>query len=166
MSYIMSILHRLLRDVFYLCTKKKDFKMTEFTPYLSLIGGVLIGLGAVIFMAANGRIAGMTGILTGVLPPVSKDWAVRAAFLAGAVVAPMIYVALGNEIPFSVPPSALMLVLGGFLVGLGVFFGGGCTSGHGVCGMARFSVRSFIATLSFMVTTFVTVFVIRHMLGL
>ena len=102
--------------------------MTEFTPYLSLIGGVLIGLGAVIFMAANGRIAGMTGILTGVLPPVSKDWAVRAAFLAGAVVAPMIYVALGNDIPFSVPPSALMLVLGGFLVGLGVFFGGGCTS--------------------------------------
>ena len=88
--------------------------MTEFTPYLSLIGGIFIGLGAVIFMAANGRIAGMTGILTGVLPPVSKDWVVRATFLAGAVVTPMIYVALGNDIPFSVPPSALMLVLGGF----------------------------------------------------
>ena len=140
--------------------------MTEFTPYLSLIGGVFIGLGAVIFMAANGRIAGMTGILTGVLPPVSKDWVVRATFLAGAVVTPMIYVALGNDIPFSVPSSVLMLVLGGFLVGLGVFFGGGCTSGHGVCGMARFSVRSLIATLSFMVTTFATVFVIRHILGL
>jgi len=78
----------------------------------------------------------------------------------------MIYVSLGNDIPFYVPSSVLMLVLGGFLVGLGVFFGGGCTSGHGVCGMARFSVRSLIATLSFMVTTFATVFVIRHILGL
>ena len=140
--------------------------MTEFTPYLSLIGGLFIGLGAVIFMAANGRIAGMTGILGGILPPVAKDWAVRAAFLVGSVVAPMMYVSLGNDIPFSVPSSVLMLVLGGFLVGLGVFFGGGCTSGHGVCGMARFSVRSLIATLSFMVTTFATVFVIRHILGL
>ena len=140
--------------------------MTEFTPYLSLIGGIFIGLGAVIFMAANGRIAGMTGILGGILPPVAKDWAVRAAFLVGSVVAPMMYVSLGNDIPFSVPSSVLMLVLGGFLVGLGVFFGGGCTSGHGVCGMARFSVRSLIATLSFMVTTFATVFVIRHILGL
>ncbi len=140
--------------------------MTVFTPYLSLIGGLFIGLGAVIFMAANGRIAGMTGILGGILPPVAKDWAVRAAFLVGSVVAPMMYVSLGNDIPFSVPSSVLMLVLGGFLVGLGVFFGGGCTSGHGVCGMARFSVRSLIATLSFMVTTFATVFVIRHILGL
>jgi len=156
----------MFHDVFYPYTKEKDLKMTEFTPYLSLIGGLFIGLGAVIFMAANGRIAGMTGILGGVLPPVAKGWAVRAAFLVGAVVAPMIYVSLGNDIPFYVPSSVLMLVLGGFLVGLGVFFGGGCTSGHGVCGMARFSVRSLIATLSFMVTTFATVFVIRHILGL
>jgi uncharacterized protein len=156
----------MLHDVFYPCKNEKDLKMTVFTPYLSLIGGLFIGLGAVIFMAANGRIAGMTGILGGILPPVAKDWAVRAAFLVGSVVAPMMYVSLGNDIPFSVPSSVLMLVLGGFLVGLGVFFGGGCTSGHGVCGMARFSVRSLIATLSFMVTTFATVFVIRHILGL
>jgi uncharacterized membrane protein YedE/YeeE len=156
----------MLHDVFYPCKNEKDLKMTVFTPYLSLIGGMFIGLGAVIFMAANGRIAGMTGILGGILPPVAKDWAVRAAFLVGSVVAPMMYVSLGNDIPFSVPSSVLMLVLGGFLVGLGVFFGGGCTSGHGVCGMARFSVRSLIATLSFMVTTFATVFVIRHILGL
>ncbi|MFQ3357459.1 MAG: putative membrane protein YedE/YeeE [Paracoccaceae bacterium] len=143
-----------------------EIKMTESTPYLSLIGGILIGLGSVIFMAGNGRIAGMTGILTGVLPPMATDWPVRAAFLAGAVASPMIYVAYGNDILFSVPPSTAMLVIGGFCVGLGVFFGGGCTSGHGVCGMARFSVRSFLATVSFMAAAFLTVFVTRHILGL
>ncbi len=113
--------------------------ITEFTPYMSLGGGILIGLAATLLMAFNGRIAGMTGILGGILPPVSSDWPWRAAFLAGAIIAPMIYVMSGNTIGFSVPISTGALVIGGLIVGVGVMFGSGCTSGHGVCGMARLS---------------------------
>jgi len=139
--------------------------ITEFTPYMSLGGGILIGLAAALLMAFNGRIAGMTGILGGILPPVSSDWPWRAAFLAGAIIAPMIYVMSGNTIGFSVPISTGALVIGGLIVGVGVMFGSGCTSGHGVCGMARLSPRSIAATLVFMVSTGITVFVVRHIIG-
>jgi uncharacterized protein len=135
---------------------------TIFTPYLSLAGGILIGLSAVMLMALNGRIAGMTGILTGVLPPLSSDWQWRAAFLAGSVIAPMLWLALGNEIAFAVPVSMTALVFGGLIVGVGVAFSGGCTSGHGVCGIARLSPRSIAATAVFMLTAFATVWLIRH----
>lgn len=140
--------------------------MTEFTPLLSLLGGTLIGLSAVLLMAFNGRIAGMTGILTGLLPPVVSDWPWRAAFIAGAIVAPMLILAVSNEaIGFesSVPPP--WLAISGLIVGVGVYFGSGCTSGHGVCGMARLSPRSVAATAIFMATTTATVFVVRHVLG-
>lgn len=140
--------------------------MTEFTPWLSLFGGSLIGLAAVLLMAFHGRIAGMTGILSGLVPPFSNDWGWRAAFLAGAVGAPALIVAMtGYTIPFESPTSAPWLVVGGLIVGVGVYFGSGCTSGHGVCGMARVSPRSIVATLTFMVSTAITVFVIRHLIG-
>lgn len=141
--------------------------MTTFTPFASLLGGALIGLAAVILMATHGRIAGISGILSGLLPPGAADRAWRAAFVAGAVGAPMLIVMLsGNAaIAFESPVPAPWLVVGGLIVGIGVQFGSGCTSGHGVCGMARLSARSIAATLTFMATTTVTVFVVRHVLG-
>ena len=140
--------------------------MTEFTPLLSLLGGTLIGLSAVLLMAFSGRIAGMTGILTGLLPPVASDWPWRAAFIAGAIVAPMLILAVSNEaIGFESPVPSPWLAISGLIVGVGVYFGSGCTSGHGVCGMARLSPRSIAATAIFMATTTATVFVIRHVLG-
>lgn len=140
--------------------------MTEFTPLFSLSGGALIGLAAVLLMAFHGRIAGMTGILTAVIPPLHTDWAWRAAFLAGAIVAPMLIVAVfGDVVGFHSPVPVQWLIGGGLVVGIGVYFGSGCTSGHGVCGIARLSPRSVVATLVFMASTAATVFVIRHLLG-
>lgn len=140
--------------------------MTEFTPALSLLGGTLIGLSAVLLMALHGRIAGMTGILTGLLPPVASDWGWRAAFLVGAIGAPSLLLALtGLSLPYSSPVPLPWIVVGGLVVGVGVYFGSGCTSGHGVCGLARLSPRSLVATLVFMGTAFLTVFVARHLLG-
>ena len=139
--------------------------MTDFTPIQSLLGGILIGLSAVLLMALHGRVAGMTGILTGVIPPVASDWRWRAVFLGGAVIAPVIYLAAGGVIPFEVPVSTGALIFGGLLVGIGVHFGNGCPSGHGICGLARFSPRSLAAVLTFMLTAFATVFVVRHVIG-
>ena len=139
--------------------------MTDFTPFQSLIGGALIGLSAVLLMALHGRIAGMTGILTGIIPPLSTDWPWRLAFLAGAIAAPLLLALAGKDIPFSVPVPTAALVVGGFLVGIGVHFGGGCPSGHGICGIARLSPRSFVAVATFMAAAFVTVFIIRHVIG-
>lgn len=140
--------------------------MTDFTPLTSLAGGALIGAAAVLLMAFHGRIAGMTGILTGLIPPVAPDWGWRAAFLAGAIAAPaLITLAMGDVIAFSSDVPTLWLVIGGLVVGVGVYFGSGCTSGHGICGMARLSPRSIVATLVFMATTAATVFVIRHVIG-
>lgn len=96
--------------------------ITEFTPWQSLIGGALIGLSAVLLMALHGRIAGMTAIIGGVLPPLSSDWQWRAAFLVGAIVAPLVFLAAGGEIGFAVPPSTGMLIAGGFIVGIGVTY--------------------------------------------
>ena len=138
--------------------------MTDFTPWTSLAGGMLIGLSAVLLMAFHGRIAGLSGVLGGLLPPFSIDWQWRIAFLTGAITAPMIYMAISGPIEFSVPVGPAALIVGGLIVGVGVTFGNGCPSGHGVCGMARLSPRSFVATLSFMATALVTVFLIRHML--
>lgn len=140
--------------------------MTEFTPYLSLFGGTLIGLAAVLLMAFHGRIAGMTGILTGLLPPFSSDWAWRVAFIVGAIIAPaLVLLSTGQAIGFASPVATPWLVVGGFIVGVGVYFGSGCTSGHGVCGMARLSPRSLAATATFMAAAIITVFIVRHVLG-
>ncbi|MFV0299232.1 MAG: YeeE/YedE family protein [Hyphomicrobiaceae bacterium] len=141
--------------------------MTDFTPLQSLAGGMLIGLAAVILMATNGRIAGMTGILGGLMPPWSgTDWLWRLVFLAAAICASAAYYWGFGFLPtVTVTTPHALLVVGGFLVGIGVTFGGGCTSGHGVCGISRLSPRSFVATGTFMVTTVITVYVMRHVIG-
>jgi hypothetical protein len=138
---------------------------TAFTPVASLSGGVLIGLASVLLMAVAGRIMGATGILTGALfGPDDRGW--RIALLAGMAAGPLAVLALTGQMPaVEVPVSMPMLLVGGFIVGLGVTWGSGCTSGHGVCGMARLSPRSFAATATFMVTTAITVFVVRHVFG-
>jgi uncharacterized membrane protein YedE/YeeE len=139
--------------------------MTDFTPWQSLFGGALIGLSAVLLMALHGRIAGITGIVSGVIPPLASDWQWRAAFLVGAIVAPLLLILAGGQIAFSVPVSTAAMILGGELVGIGVHFGNGCPSGHGICGIARLSPRSVVAVLVFMATAFVTVYVTHHVLG-
>lgn len=140
---------------------------TVFTPFQSLGGGALIGLASVLLMAALGRIMGATGILAGLLQPTGlSDWSWRAAILLGMMSGPLALLALSGQLPaVQVPVSTPMLLIGGFIVGIGVTFSSGCTSGHGVCGMARLSPRSITATLTFMLTTGITVYVIRHVLG-
>lgn len=140
---------------------------TAFTPLQSLGGGALIGLGAVMLMATMGRVMGATGILAGVVQPSNlSDWSWRAAVLVGMICGPLVVLIITGELPaIQVPISTTMMVIGGFIVGIGVTFGSGCTSGHGVCGMARLSPRSIVATLTFMITTGITVYVVRHVLG-
>lgn len=140
---------------------------TIFTPWQSLAGGVLIGLASVLLMLTLGRIMGATGILAGVLTPSTHpDTGWRFAILAGMISGPLALLALTGQMPaVEVPVSMPMLLIGGLLVGIGVTYASGCTSGHGVCGMARLSRRSFAATATFMLTTGLTVFVIRHVLG-
>ncbi len=141
--------------------------MTDFTPLSAAIGGLLIGLAAVLMMMTTGRIAGVSGYLSRLLPPYSDDaTAVRLSFVVGLVLAPLIYQTVSAEpIATSINPNVVLLIAAGLLVGFGSVWGGGCTSGHGVCGLARFSVRSLAATAAFMATGIVTVFVTRHLLG-
>ncbi|WP_415404782.1 YeeE/YedE family protein [Tateyamaria sp. SN3-11] len=141
--------------------------VTEFTPLASLAGGVLIGLAAVSLMALRGRIMGATGILAGALLPASLyDWTWRAALLCGMLVGPWVFFVFAGQLPTIVVPASMpLLIVGGLLVGVGVTLGSGCTSGHGVCGMARLSPRSFAATGTFMLTTGLTVYALRHIWG-
>lgn len=140
---------------------------TDFTPWASLGGGALIGLAAVLLMALHGRILGATGILGGLLrfnDP--ADWRLRAALVVGMAAGPLVYLVATGRMPvIDLPIPNTAVVLGGLIVGIGVSYGGGCTSGHGVCGIARFSRRSMIATATFMATAIVTVCVIRHVVG-
>ena len=141
--------------------------MTEFTPLMSLAGGALIGLAAVALMGLLGRIAGINGILSGLIAlPGSSDWTWRAAFVLGLLGSPLVVLLATGSLPaLSVPVSPVMVGIGGVLVGIGTSLGSGCTSGHGVCGIARLSKRSITATLTFMATALITVFVIRHVIG-
>ncbi len=140
---------------------------TDFTPWTSLAGGALIGLAAVLLMALHGRILGATGILGGLLRFNDRDdWTLRAVVLAGMMAGPLALLLIRGEMPvIEVPVSTTGIVVGGLIVGIGVSYGGGCTSGHGVCGNARFSRRSIVATVTFMATAFATVYVNRHLLG-
>lgn len=140
---------------------------TQFTPWASLGGGALIGLATVLLMALHGRILGATGILGGLMRWGNMaDWSLRAALLAGMAAGPLVILSLTGQVPpVDIPVSTLAVVVSGLIVGVGVSYGGGCTSGHGVCGNARFSLRSIVATLTFMATSFVTVFVVRHVMG-
>lgn len=141
--------------------------VTEFTPLQSMAGGMLIGLAATLLMLFHGRIAGITGILAGVLPPAPmREAGWRWAFLAGMVASPLVVAGLLRlPIPFQAVTSPLGMIVSGVIVGIGVSYGSGCTSGHGICGLSRFSVRSLVATLVFMASTGATVFVVRHVLG-
>jgi hypothetical protein len=139
--------------------------MTTFTPLLSLFGGALIGLAAVLLMAANGRIAGISGIAGRILPPYEDGEAgPRLAFVVGLIAAPLFYLGMGGAIVQTIGDNLALLAVAGFLVGFGSVYGGGCTSGHGVCGIARLSPRSLVATGVFMAAAMVTVFVARHAL--
>lgn len=136
-----------------------------FTPWTSLTGGLLIGLAASLFVLLNGRIAGISGVIGGLLRPRTGDTAWRLAFLLGMLLAPAVY-ALFRQLPESeIAAGTPMLIVAGLLVGVGTRFGAGCTSGHGVCGLARGSARSLVATASFMLAGFVTVFIVRHVVG-
>jgi uncharacterized protein len=140
---------------------------TEFTPFASTIGGALIGVSAVMLLALNGRIAGISGILSRLLPPFAGNEPVEAAvFVLGLIAAPLVYAAIAGA-PFAqdVPDDAVLMTVAGLLVGFGTGIGGGCTSGHGVCGIARASPRSLAATAIFIATGFATVFTLRHLLG-
>jgi uncharacterized membrane protein YedE/YeeE len=140
---------------------------TAFTPWASLGGGVLIGIASTLLMLTLGRVMGATGILAGMFAPSSgPDFAWRAALLAGMVSGPGLVWLVSGEMPaVQVPISTLALIIGGVIVGIGVTFGSGCTSGHGVCGMARLSPRSLVATITFMIFTGLTVYLIRHVFG-
>ena len=136
-----------------------------FTPWSALIGGVLIGLAAAMLVLLNGRIAGISGVLGGLLRPVSGDVAWRVAFVLGLVGSPWVY---GLVTAWPVPridAGYTARVVAGLLVGVGTRYGSGCTSGHGVCGLSRLSPRSLVATVAFMAAGFLTVFVLRHVLG-
>jgi len=140
---------------------------TAFTPIASLAGGVLIGIASTLLMLTLGRVMGATGVLAGLFQPASsQDVAWRVALLAGMVSGPALVWLMSGEMPaVEVPVSTAALIVGGLIVGVGVTYGSGCTSGHGVCGMARLSPRSIAATVTFMIFTGVTVYLVRHVFG-
>jgi uncharacterized membrane protein YedE/YeeE len=138
---------------------------THFTPWLSLAGGLAIGLAAAALILFNGRIAGISGIVGGMLRATSGERLWRAAFIAGLVLAPLLATAFGWHVPLQIDAGWPAVTAAGFIVGIGTRYAGGCTSGHGVCGISRGARRSLVATATFMAAGFVTVFVLRHMIG-
>ncbi len=140
---------------------------TEFTPIASVAGGALIGCAAVILMLMSGRIAGVSGILSRLIMPGTDSKPLQAfAFIAGLIAAPLAWMAVsGHSVAQTVTENLPLAAVAGLLVGFGAVYGGGCTSGHGVCGLARLSPRSFVATAIFMATAIVVVFVARHIVG-
>jgi uncharacterized membrane protein YedE/YeeE len=138
---------------------------THFTPWSSFAGGLLIGVAVAAFVLIHGRVAGISGILGGLLRPAGQDVGWRIAFIVGLFAAPALY-GLFNRLPVATIEAGFpVMVLAGLLVGVGTRYGSGCTSGHGVCGIARLSPRSLAATATFMAAGFVTVFVVRHLLA-
>lgn len=140
--------------------------MENFTPVSALIGGVLIGAAATLMLWANGRITGISGILGGILFPVKLEVVWRVLFVAGLLSASLAYMFFtGATLPISEQVSPVLTAVAGLLVGIGTRMGSGCTSGHGICGIARFSQRSILATCVFMAAGIATVFVLRQLLG-
>ena len=137
----------------------------HFTPWTSLAGGALIGVAASLFVLLNGRVAGISGVLGGLLRPSSGDVGWRVAFVAGLMAAPAVWLLFGALPEFTVDANNGLLVAAGLVVGVSTRYGAGCTSGHGVCGLSRFSYRSLVATASFMAAGFACVFVVRHVLA-
>ncbi|MEM8511308.1 putative membrane protein YedE/YeeE [Massilia sp. MP_M2] len=137
----------------------------DFTPWTALGGGLLIGLAAALLVLFNGRIAGISGIVGGLLRPAPGERGWRIAFLAGLIVAPLVYMLAAPLPAMHIDAGTGTLIAAGLIVGIGTRYGAGCTSGHGVCGLARASARSLAATLAFMGAGFATVFIIRHLLA-
>ena len=136
----------------------------HFTLGMSLLGGLLIGTASALFILANGRIAGISGILGGLLRPTSGDVMWRLAFLLGLIVAPAVLAVFVAPVIPTIDAGPTTLIIAGLLVGIGTRYGGGCTSGHGICGLSRLSPRSLIATLAFMGSGMAIVFAMRHLL--
>jgi uncharacterized membrane protein YedE/YeeE len=136
-----------------------------FTPWTALAGGIIIGIASVLLALANGRIAGISGIVGGLLRPAFPEASWRMAFLAGLIAAPLVYTAYAALPEIIVVAGYPTLIVAGLAVGIGTRYGAGCTSGHGVCGLSRLSPRSLVAMLAFMAAGFATVFVVRHVLG-
>lgn len=137
-----------------------------FTPWSALAGGVLIGLAAAMFVLINGRIAGISGILGGLLRPMRGDLGWRIAFLIGLVGSPWVYAAFAQVPAPVIEAGPAAIIVAGLLVGIGTRYASGCTSGHGVCGLSQLSPRSLVATAAFMAAGFLTVWVARHLLGI
>ncbi len=137
----------------------------SFTPWGSLAGGLIIGIAVAMFFLLNGRIAGISGVLGGLLRPVRGDIAWRVAFVAGLAASPLVYAVFGTLPLPEIDADAPILIAAGLLVGIGTRYGAGCTSGHGVCGISRLSPRSLFATAVFMAAGFATVWVTRHLMG-
>ena len=136
----------------------------SFTPGSAAIGGALIGCAAAMLALLSGRVAGVSGIIGGLLRPQRGDLSWRIAFVAGLLVAPAIYGLVTRLPDITIDATLPTLALAGLLVGIGTRYGSGCTSGHGICGISRLSARSIVATLCFMAAGFATVFVVRHLL--
>jgi uncharacterized protein len=137
----------------------------SFTPWSAIIGGVIIGAAAASFALVNGRIAGISGIVGGLVRPTYPDLGWRAAFVLGLFVASFVYSRVAALPPITVDANYPTIIAAGLLVGVGTRYGAGCTSGHGVCGVSRMSPRSLLATVSFMAAGFATVLVVRHVAG-
>ena len=136
----------------------------HFTPGMSLLGGLIIGIASALFILANGRIAGISGILGGLLRPKADDVLWRLAFLLGLIMAPPLLAIFVTPVAPTIEAGSTTLIIAGLLVGIGTRYGGGCTSGHGICGLSRLSPRSLIATLAFMGSGMAIVFAMRHLL--
>jgi uncharacterized membrane protein YedE/YeeE len=137
----------------------------SFTPIPSLLGGMMLGLAATLYVLLHGRILGISGIVSGLVHPKKEDWSWRLAFIIGLITAPFLAALFFGILPvIEVDASWLTVIIAGLLVGFGVQDGSGCTSGHGICGLSRLSPRSLVATLSFMTAGFLVVFIIRHLI--
>ena len=137
----------------------------HFTPWTSLAGGVLIGAAAAMLLLLNGKIAGISGILGGLMRPSVDGIGWRVAFIAGLVAAPLLYQLVAPLPAVQIDADTALLIVAGLLVGVGTRYGSGCTSGHGVCGLSRLSFRSLVATAAFMAAGFAVVFVVRHVIN-
>ena len=134
---------------------------SSFTPFSAFSGGLIIGFAIILFFISTGRLAGISSIVNNTLTN-TTNWLSNFLFLIGLVLGPIVYVFfLNKDIPFSVTSSLPLIIIGGILVGLGTKIGSGCTSGHGICGISRFSFRSILATLTFMIVAMITVFVLK-----
>lgn len=137
----------------------------SFTPIPSLLGGMMLGLAATLYVLLHGRILGISGIVSGLVHPKKEDWSWRLAFVIGLLTAPFLAALFFGILPvIEVDAYWLTVIIAGLLVGFGVQYGSGCTSGHGICGLSRLSPRSLVATLSFMTAGFLVVFIIRHLI--